>query len=165
MENTETDIRILFSRNKEGIVITVKTNDMVENFMRSLGAGDPQDVTAYGAKWGALDRPLLIYPGDMNTIATLSEGARYRLDMPGSRLDLAQDFGAAVYNLSFFRLVGISQPGGVRFLLKNTVMGKDGLLDMRDKLVSYSKQLYTDFIRPIEAEGSIYRASTQETYL
>jgi hypothetical protein len=164
---SETGIRLVLSRTKDGVVLSVKTNPTVEAFMRALGDGTMQDVNTWNNKWATLpgDKPLMIWNADVNTITEMSNGTRYRLDSPGSKLEFPPDYGnQSIYNLSFFRIVGASEGDGVRFLIKNTVIGKDGLLDMRDKLISLSKQLYVDFIRPVEASGFIYQTATQEVF-
>jgi hypothetical protein len=160
-------MRIVLSRTKDGVIFQIKASDFVENFMRSLGNGTLEEVELSGTAWGPLTQTSLkVYNASPESLTTMESQVRYQLSAPGSKLISGANYdGQVFYNLSFLRLVGISSPDGVRFLLRNTVLNHEGLLDLRDKLTQLCKQFHTDFIRPIEAEGYIYQSTTQENLI
>ena len=130
-----------------GLTISVKTVKAVEDFMRSLGSGRIVDVSTVGIYWRSLtSQPLQAYEYS-TTIPPTGKYDRqeFRIDQLG--YPLIGDQG--IVNLSFLRLIGVSEGAGVSFGLKG-VYSLDGLRDLRDRLGAHAKRFYIDYIRPVD---------------
>jgi len=156
-------LHIGLSRTRQGLLVTVRSNKQIENFMKSLGDGLHQDVYAYANKWSIAretDPPLRIWnmSSRNNPFTSLSSGLmQYRLDLPGRGLTLSGEVpgGEAIANISFLRLVGISEGAGVSFLMTNAVMSLNGLRDLKTIMSNSCKSLYMEYIRPVDLSLTI----------
>lgn len=160
-----------FYRTQNGIGVHVKTSPEFEEFIRSLGDGNTQTLTAactlpYGEtvkKWTPVDgQPELeLYNIQLEYCETVMAGQRARLDMPGYPLEVDGNLGYIPNaNVSFLRLKGIGSPDGVKFVVMGTVISKPGFLDLRDRVIRIIKRINSDYVSPLKASGYFYEATT-----
>lgn len=157
-------LRVNLSRSEYGIKVNVKTSALIENFMRSLGPGEKQAVDMHGKLWipeKPGDAPLYVYEHGRNALQNLPSN-RYSIAMVGRSLDLTADLGPDIANLSFLRLVGISEGNGVTFHVKGQVLSLDGLRSIKNRIGQEARNLYVDFIRPVDMTVYVTQISSQE---
>ena len=142
-------ILVTLHRTHLGVTVNVKTHPDVEEFMRALGNGESNLVGAYGRYWKPLERPLYVY--SMNE--HLASSDLYDLNSIGLPLEMN-----AKINLSFLRLVGVSEGAGVSFSLRG-VYSRDGLQSLLHAITTTGKQFYIDYIKPVHLTVMV---STQE---
>lgn len=165
IKNSDLCIHIGLSRSRHGIRLDVKTSPVVETFMRSLGNGEKQPISAWGRDWvpDNEDTQLVVWRADSSKIAklTTSSGIEYGLNYVARALDISADLGTTkgVANLSFLRLVGVGEGNGVSFHIKNTVSSLSNMRDLKNLLGSAAKNLYADYIRPVNL--NVYVAEVQ----
>lgn len=121
---------------KEGLLVRVKTKLVVEEFMRGLGDGSSDPVEVYDRYW--LGKNLRVYK-----LSRRIGGDLYRVDAPGKGL---MEEGASMSNLSFLRLVGVSE--GVEFVVKD-VYSTELRRQIRDKVGESFRRLVEDYIKPV----------------
>ena len=133
-----------------GLAIRVKAAPKIEEYIASLGDGTTTLVESLGRGWrlpNGIETPLMVY----NTVdiprLSLQTGELIRLDQAGLPLIGSRD-GQSMINLSFLRLVGISEGEGVTFCIRG-VHSVEALSNMIDKLTHASKRFYFDFIKPV----------------
>lgn len=164
-----------FERSGVGLRINIKAHPVVEDFMRrSLGGDDPiiQSVDDFGRAWeparGDSKKELLVYgiPKELNGVFQVSGGNSYRLDRPGQAIfvngDGIESRGAGrVLNLSFLRLVGISEEGGVTFHIGGIY--SDETIDNLDRALNLAtKEVYNQFMKPIKITVEFVVSSSGE---
>lgn len=158
MKRGETVISITLSRGRSGLSVTVKAHPQVEEFAQSFSSGEHTDVRTFGRYWTPLreaDRlwvysyyqPLLEANGKPDSRVS------YTLNKPGGLL-----FEDEVANISFLRLVGVSEGAGVSFNVKG-VYSLDLLRQIRDRVMEASKQFYVTYLKPVDLTVMV---STQE---
>lgn len=162
------NMRLSFIRGKDGIILTMRTNETIQGFVKNLGSGAEEAIENHGSKWLNLpgDPPLKVYNADPAILQEMQQqNNRYRLDIPGRALVISPEYQGYqdTLNLSFLRIVGAEN--GVRFLLKNYVASTDYLIDLRSRLVNSCRSVYQDYIRPCELEGVIMRTTLNDTLL
>lgn len=116
----QTYIDFMFYRGKKGLEVTVKAVAEVEDFFRSLGTGEVENVEIHGRHWYAPDpeKPLKVY----NMLQQLNS-PHYYVAAVGEALKpptpinrpYQQNQPQQGVNLSFLRLQGISGVDGVSF--------------------------------------------------
>ena len=163
----ETVVEVRFRRNVAGLLINARTVRAIEDFMQGLGDGSTVDVRTAGRLWvPTTSTPLMAYsmsngfPGEHNNI--------FRLDQLGRNIIVASREGEPflsstnepVANLSFLRLVGISEGAGVQFGVKG-VYSLDTVVTMRDQVIEASRRLYIAYLKPIDFCVQV-NVSTQE---
>jgi hypothetical protein len=156
-------VQATLRRTISGLSISVKAAPAVETFMKSLGSGESQDVKHFGRYWDPTEKggKLEVYSLGINPGAVATDnGSFFRIDMPGTPI-IAQSNGVSNINLSFLRLVGISEGAGVMFGIKG-VYSLDSLRDMKDHIGIASRKFYLNYLRPIDLTVQI---STQEMLL
>jgi hypothetical protein len=142
-------------RSTIGLIVRVKTDPAVENFMRLHSNDQRVEVGAFGPAWMALSQePLEAYNVPKLPMNQYAFG-RYTVDAVGRPLLTGQrglgDEGAALntVNLSFFKLVGISKPEGVRFGVVGAY-SVDYITNLNRQLLTEAKQFLVDYITPID---------------
>lgn len=171
----EDKIRTIIGRSTAGLMLNVWAQPHVEDFIRSLGTGEQLDVQTLGRHWMAPgkdpDKKVLVYQmehdlGQLNMNNLFS----FRLDRPGYPLvedsgagepaplhyededrlrprRPAMRFGPECLNLSFLRLVGISEVGGVSFCVKG-VYQREGIDKLAERIEQASTRFYREFLKP-----------------
>jgi len=144
-------VGIKLSRSTHGIKIHAQASPMVEEYMRSLGTGERQLVDAIGRGWIPVDRavPLQVWTATSQALQNMTH-PQFNLSYVGRGLDLSNDLGPNVVNLSFLRLAGISSEAGITFHVKGQVFSLEALRTLKNALGSAARTLYMDFIKPVE---------------
>lgn len=167
----ETSLTISLIRSAGGLTVSVKAHPQVEAFMRGLGNGEHVDVKAAGPYWRTISRDpdsrLYVY-NQTTTVESvmLDNGDQANVNRPGQAL-LDQQFHGDTgktkrnINLSFLRLVGISEDAGVTFAVRG-VHTYEALVQMQKQLGTAYKRFYKTYIHPIKVDIVI---STQLTSL
>lgn len=166
-----------FERSGVGLRINIKAHPVVEEFMRrSLDTPEPsiQAVEEFGRSWeaarGESKKELLVYgiPKELCGTFQVSGGTAYRLDRPGQPifvngdgLDSRSGSIPRILNLSFLRLVGISEEGGVTFHIGGIY--SDETIDNLDRALNLAtKEVYNQFMKPIKITVEFVVASSGE---
>lgn len=176
----ESVIRLSLVRSARGLLVNVKAHPAVEEFFRSnaihSGATAPttHDVAVLGRFWqrarprdGSDATPLQAYDrvvaipvvlgGDSVDVANVDRLGQPLLEPynhPSGR-------PSKNVNLSFLRLVGISEPEGVTFYIRG-VYSIDLVRETKDKLAEGVKRFYASYLKPVEMHVSCV---TQEVAL
>lgn len=159
-------IKSSLKRSSQGLIVSVMAHPRVEEFMQRLAMEEVVDVVPSGRHWTALDGRVLRAYGPptvpLDPLRT-EDGLSIGIDRLGQPLiefyeDRNTGRGEEKLNLSFLRLVGISEGDGVSFLLKS-VYSLQGMKKLRDQLQSAQTILYNGYLRPIEFTIATY---TQE---
>lgn len=161
-----------------GLRVNIRTHPVIEEFMRaSLGTKEPtiEPVESFGRIWeparGESKKELLVYgiPKELTGVFTVMGGTMYRMDRPGQPIFVDnRDRGGPpspdddprrsgsrtlgydrVLNLSFLRLVGSSESGGVTFHLGG-IYGEDILEALDRQLTAATREIYSQFMKPIK---------------
>jgi hypothetical protein len=151
----ETCIMISLQRTAAGLSVNTKVHSRVEEFMRINNQDNKVDVRTMTRNWKSQgDKPLYAYIGGerFGNIA-LGEGA-YNIDQIGGNLMLPNN----TLNMSFLRLVGISEGAGVTFTIGG-VYSNDSLENLKRILQKAARKFYVDYLRPIDVTVTV---STQE---
>ena len=152
--------QVVVCRSTKGVSLKVKTYPVVEEFAKSLGDGDYQDVKLYsgGRYWHPISsKALNIYNYDSKTtkvgLLTVahSGGPAFtcQFTQPGPLYDTS-----GVLNISFLRLVGVSVGSGVTFGITG-VFEMDFLKRMRDQIGAACRQFYINYMRPVDLSVTI----------
>lgn len=159
VKSGENCVQITLERSGLGLTITVKANARLEEFMRLNSEGNQVDLKLFSRAWIPVnDRPLLAYQGQTKFgSATSEDGTSYNPDALGHPILMPN----GQINLSFLRLVGISEGAGVAFAIKG-VYSLEMARQLRDKLGMAAKRFYIDYIRPVDVSVTI---STQDLRL
>lgn len=159
-------LMVNLSRGREGLLLNVKTSPLVEKFMQDLGNGTKDPLAKFERGFWAPNKSdeLYIYNAGRDTLTQIANPdlQRYRLDRIGDRLDLSSEFGPGIINLSFLRIVGVSEADGVTLNIKGSVMSLDGLRDLKNKIGAAARALYVDFIRPVDLSVYVTQVASQE---
>lgn len=165
----ETCIYTGLHRSLIGLTISVKTVPGVEEFMRRLGGGETVEVNAFGRYWlpeWALSipplptgPPLMAYSVVPLEIMRTDDGPTITIDRLGQPFLHTVDRTEFI-NLSFLRLVGISEGAGVTFGMKG-VYSLDGLRKLKDKLAVAERKFYLEYLRPIDLNVFINTTEVQ----
>lgn len=153
----ETFLQTILERSKGGIRLTVKAHPKLEQFMASICEGSPPiAVGAMGTEWRGSDLRAYSLIGDIFVGPKHSASGRYlfRVDQLGKPLLMVDNdesrlggrSGLKVVNLSFLRLVGISEGHGISFEIRG-VHTKDGIRELSDAIGQASRSFYEQFVR------------------
>lgn len=128
------------NRGAKGMELFVRAAPQIEAFMKNLG-GEKEQVAMYGRDWIAVGgKDLEIYG-----IGKIGNGQTYALSRPAEGFDNPKD---GRVNITFLRLVGISEPAGVRFLITEPV-SKQYIKGISARLIGEVKNFVRDFIVPV----------------
>lgn len=165
VKNGENVINVGLIRSTKGLSLTVRTHPHVEDFFRNASVGEPQDVRGLGRYWAPLDpnANLFAYQVALEPLAIeLSTGQmlQARFDRVGRLLSEHENEGTkygggpTTINMSFLRLVGISEGTGVTFRLKG-VYSDQQVKAYWDAIQSASKRFYMAYLKPINLYLSV----------
>lgn len=152
-----------FERSGVGLKFNIRAHPVIEEFMRNaMGVSEPsmRPVEEFSRHWepakGESRKELLVYdiPKELTGVFPISSGASYRMDRPGYPIfvpgDGLETRGAPrVLNLSFLRLVGISEPGGVTFHIGG-IYSEPLLDELESVLHNATREVYNQFMKPIK---------------
>lgn len=144
-----------FARAKNGLEIHVKTDERIEEFFKSLAYnGEHDDIAMYGREWlpAKLGGDLRVY--------------RYEKELSGNRISYTvtrpaegiENNREGVLNLSFLRLVGISSPEGVRFVIAGPY-SKDYVSRISKQISTEVRNIIREYIVPVAIN---FRISSQD---
>lgn len=169
----ETCVITTLSRTALGLSLRVKAHPAVELFMRGLAAPDspPVEVSLADRYWVPINSkstllayrlgapmPIVVNPNTGQPLFTLDRLARPLLDDTDSE---GRPRGDVPVNLSYLRLIGISEGAGVVFNVRG-VYSLDALRNLQDKIAYAQQQFYINYIRPVNLSVIV---STQEVQL
>lgn len=142
-------------KNKVGLVLTISANPILEDFMRQMSKERRTGVDAYGDNWVNMNPTGGIL--EVYEIEEQLSNRAYTLGAVGMPLVIVPNpdrpvqrggNGEEPTNLSFLKLVGISQPGGVSLGLVGAYSW-DYIMKLRNNLSSITKTFLHDYIVPI----------------
>lgn len=145
-----------------GLILTIKGNRQIEDYMRGLSRDQKIDVSTYGDMWYncGSDEPLNVY--------AIEEGfasRKYSLTQVNLPLLSANNDGARLrgpdeetVNLSFLKLVGISRPEGITLGIAGAYSAQY-LSTLRLKLPVATEQFLRDHLVPITINLSLIQRS------
>lgn len=148
-------IAITLGRHRDGIKVHVKTWPDVEVFF-SKWSGGVQERPAHGRLWKPVgDSELRLWalalhnvnPTPMRPYSLVHSGAGFVV-------------GDGYANISFLRLIGISEPEGRSFVME-TVLGKSEVASMAQRLSDACNLYYGEYLQDItmRAVVSVHRAA------
>jgi hypothetical protein len=168
VKNGETCLITTIARTALGLQVRVKAHPAVELFMRGLTSPDspPVEVNVVDRYWvGDKGTPLLAYrlSTPIEPVKGLDGGPLFTLDrLSRPLLDTDEERGKYnVVNLSYLRLIGISEGAGVTFNVKG-VYSLSVLRQLQEKIAEAQRQFYINYIRPVNVSVIV---STQEVQL
>lgn len=153
----------LHSKEGVGMFLSVKTHPAVEDFMRTLstypgGQSEPLivDASTVGRHWVPIGgAPLVAYQfveklDNYDAMLDDGDGRSYTMNHLGQPLLISDpDARRPLINLSFLRLRGVSEGGGVTFGIHG-VHSLDQLRTMRDQLSGAVRKFYTKYLKPVD---------------
>lgn len=149
-------------RNVVGCVVHVTADPSIEEFMKNVSRGEVDDPARYDARWYSIppETPLRVY--SFNAQAVGMKNQTYGLDWLGSDLIIPQkqrnDLGLVetkqLANLSFLKLVGISNPEGVKFGVHGA-FGEEQVRNVSKILLTETKKFLREFIVPADVNWQI----------
>lgn len=145
-----------------GATLSVKALPVLEDFIKSLGNGSKHPIEAFGRQWTSLpgEPDLAVY----ELSRTLSPLANISLDIPGQSLEFrdknSSSGGKLLINLSFLRLVGISEGAGLTIGLKD-VYTKEDLIKLHNDLGRAMKLFCDEFLCPVDLTCTISSYQTR----
>lgn len=170
----EQKIQVMLRRGAGGLNLTVKTAPEVEEFFRStVGAeGATSPVTAHGRFWYPIGREVLSVYAVQNPVRDLrieDGGTTVHVGFNNAGRPLIEGYSgeedgptigrrSQILNLSFLRLVGISEGTGVSFGVKGVFTTND-VLHLRNLIGEANKKFYSAYLRKI---GLVVTTSIQE---
>ena len=142
---------ISIRRGPKGLELGVKADPKLETFIKSLGSGIKEQVEAYGRSWYSLTpgKSLEVYPLENSLHADA-----YTLDAV-TELFKSRDGRT---NLSFLRIVGISEPEGIRFGMSGP-FSKTYVREVLSDIGRETRNLIKDYVVPIHVN---LRITSQE---
>lgn len=149
-------LQISLRRSTKGVTVSVKTHPLIENFFRQQG-GETIRVNEMGREWHGKNLVAYLTPptGTINGAAV-----SFTVDELGRSL-VRTDGRVEVVNISFLRMVGVSEGEGITFEIRGAFSLKY-IQNLANKLVQASRQFYIDFLRPVDVTVTV---NTQETRL
>lgn len=165
MKKGETCIQVSVRRSIKGITLSIKTHPSVEALFKSWGDGSHQDVRNYTrGGWDPVGGSVLnIYnlrqdPGDL----IADDGLHFRINAPGGPLMIVSPSTGqeTTLNMSFLRLVGISEGVGVSFGVKG-VYTIDAIRSLVERIRHASRRIYIAYMRPVDIGLQVF-TSIQE---
>lgn len=138
---------LALTRRRAGLEVHVKTSPEVEQFMKGLGDGVRDGAEIYARKWQSVDVPLEVYRLE----ESFPKNPNYFIDKPCELFSVFVREGRERderINLSFFRLVGIGETAGVRFVVPGAYSAQY-VDELSKKIITESRNLIRDFIVPV----------------
>lgn len=148
-------------RSRSGLALTVYGTPLIEESIKALGNGSTRPLELFGRHWRWESR----FSESALSVYHLSEnsgmggvqgppGQQYRLDQPGQPL-IDNNYDYPVTNLSFLRLVGISQGDGITIALDG-VHSLDGIKSMNESIKKSCREFCVNFLKPVNMSTTIF---------
>jgi hypothetical protein len=158
----EMPIIVGLSRHKAGLKLQVKGLPIVEDFFRDFAQGEVQPVVNHARHWYPVSgKPLMVYalPKSLGQMVA-DDDTRFTLDKVGNPLLIQThaDRPDTSLNLSFLRLVGISEGDGVAFTVKGA-MDLEETRRLAQRIMLASRRFFIAYMRPVNINVFV---STQE---
>lgn len=155
----ETVIQTTLHRAPIGLSVSVKVHPGIEEFMRRAGGGETVPVAASGRYWTPLSKtapPLQAYVITPLEPFVIEDGSYVNLEALGYPLILDRNdrWPSNSVNISFLRLVGISEGAGITFGVKG-VTSLSGASRLKDKLALAQIRFYKEYLRPMDFEITV----------
>lgn len=132
---------IAITRGPKGLEIYLKTDPRIEEFVKSLGSGKKDTIDVYGRMWFSLTgKDLEIHQLEKNV-----QSGSYTLDAVSEGFKSQRDGRT---NLSFLRIVGIGDPGGVKFGISGP-FSKTHVRELMGDVINETRSLIRDYIVPV----------------
>lgn len=136
----------------DGLILTIQMEPDVEEFMKSLGSGKPlliDSILGSPGMWKNKQKgePLLVYDYAKKTNNFNLKSVGTALQTPGQK-DGNGGYTKESLNISFMRLVGISQPGGVSIIVQEP-FGFDDVLTLGNRLKAEVYNFLREYVAPI----------------
>ena len=141
------------SRVRAGATLHVLVHQDIEDFFRNSSKGMTEAVEKYGRCWGS-HKPLRVWA------FPLCEENRsvYTIWAPGALLLDIMDTDLSIPNISFLRLVGASQEGGITIDF-DMLMSRKCIQETAKALSEACSTFYNDFIQNISIRISISKTA------
>lgn len=154
IEKDGRSIKFSLHRTAKGLLIRVTADEAFEDLFREASGGQAQSVNAWGRWWTSLD------PNDQIACYSLAGGFPETGEFPGGTYTVGAPghpliMDGNVINLSWLRLRGLSSPEGVAFFVRGVFSTNLVREELPQKIKSAIKQLYIDFLRPVDMSISI----------
>ncbi len=171
----ETCISLGLERSTKGLRVSVKAHPRVEEFFKTMSGGEVKDSQLTDRYWRLSDdhQPLMCYLLPPLPFDGFTQGeGDYVIDKVGSPLVVNNypggdggahpiapgggryDIGNNKVNISFLRMVGISEPQGITFYVGG-VYSKDAVIKLLEQIGAGLRRFYIDFIRPMNVSVQI----------
>ena len=134
-------LEISIGRTPKGMNIWVRSESMIEEFMKNLGDGHKDRLVDYRG-WVPFesDKNLSLWRLNKDVISTT-----YALNNIGESFPLS---GNGKVNLSFLRFVGISEPAGIKFLVPDP-FSESYIRKLGPSIIQECKKFVAEYILPI----------------
>lgn len=141
-------IDIWVSRHKNGIKLKIQTIPEVEAFFQHW-SGRLQERPSYGRLWKPVDEnPLTLWSFGMN----FSPSATRPYSLIHSGLGFFTEHNYP--NISFLRLVGVSQPDGCSLIVE-TVMGRGEIAALAQRISEACNLFYGEYLQQINMRAVV----------
>ena len=144
-------MKIRLTRVQQGYAVNVWASPLVEEFVRGLGNGTNFNLTTsnhHNNRWqSSTGGDLRCWHSEIGDRAF--SNASFSIDHVGAALDLSSTHGEGYVNMAFLRLVGISNEGGVTFIVPG-VHTLDALRTLKNNIATAAQRLYSEYIRPVD---------------
>lgn len=139
-----------------GLTVTVRAAAGVEEYIKSMGSGETQDVKTIGRYWVPMKKDEVLQAYHLGGPMGMVQGKNgyFRLDKVANVLQekqiVSQMTGAVkeVMNLSFLRLVGISEQEGVTFGVKG-VYSEEAIYSIQKHTKDALHDFYQTYMKPM----------------
>jgi hypothetical protein len=143
----EQKLQITIRRGSKGIRVTIRAAKEIEEHFREQ-VNDAERVNDFARAW--VGSGLSVWSLSAPVGSQAIGGQLYTIERPGQSLLAGDD----VVNISFLRLVGISEPQGVTFEVRGA-FSVTFVQNLVRKLTTAAKAYYTEFLRPINVTISM----------
>lgn len=142
-------------RSTVGLIVRVRADEAVEEFMKTNSRGETIAAEMHGPSWIPMDPKQTL---DVYQVPRLNGNqfalGRYTIDSIGRPLltggrDRDADGLLNTVNLSFFKLVGISKPEGIRFGVTGAY-SLEYIANLNRVLLGEAKQFLMDYVMPVD---------------
>lgn len=169
-------INTIFHHRTTGLTLEVKVHPSVEDFFRTLSGGETVDVRGSGRQWehtlnrgerARKETETLLLAYDLQEtiyVPNTSKGSPVSLDLLSQPLTI-QDRSVlrSIINISYLRLVGISEGTGVEFRI-NGVYSYDAIKILKDQIEEAQRLFHAQYLKPVDISLSLF-TSVQEIAL